>query len=128
MAARLATWRERHRAEMSARIRQAARLLLTTGGADAISVRAIARDIGITPAAIYRYYPSIQALVDELRADILDELDAQVKSAHDKAHADSPASRIGEMAQAFRQWAIEHPKEFWLALGPGSPAGQIPQF
>ena len=140
MAAHPSTWRARHHAEMSAKIKETARLLLTTGGADAVSLRAIAREIGVTPAAIYRYYSSIQELVDELRADIMDELDAQVKFVHDEACADSPVIRIGEMAQAFRRWAIEHPNEFWLALGPSSPgddelamasgqtARQVPQF
>jgi AcrR family transcriptional regulator len=116
---------------MAAKIKETARLLLTTGGTDAVSVRAIAREIGITPAAIYRYYSSIQELVDELRADIMGELGARVKFVHDETCTRSPATRIGEMAQAFRKWAIEHPSEFWLVLGPsssGPPACQVPQF
>lgn len=104
---------------MSAMIKQTARALLTAGGPNAISVRAIAREIGVTPAAIYRYYSSVQELVDELQADILGELDARIESVHNEVADSSPAIRGIEMVRAFWQWTVEHPREFWLALSPG---------
>jgi AcrR family transcriptional regulator len=106
---------------MFATIKRAARVLLTAGGPDAVSVRAIAREIGVTPAAIYRYYSSIQELVDELRTDILGELDTWIEFVHDEVSGGSPTTRVSEMVKAFRRWAIEHPREFWLALSPSSP-------
>jgi AcrR family transcriptional regulator len=124
MAAQPPTLRERRRAETSAMIKRTARMLLAAGGADAISVRAIAREIGVTPAAIYRYYSSIQKLIDELRTDILSELDAWIGFVHKKASGNSSANQVGEMMRAFRQWAIEHPREFWLALSPSAGDGR----
>lgn len=64
-------------AEMAEQIRSVARMILRTSGVNAISLRATARVIGVTPAAIYRYYLSLQALIDSLRNDIIEELDFQ---------------------------------------------------
>ena len=51
-----ATRRERLRAETEREIRQAARALLVERGRDAVTLRAIARELGITAPALYRYY------------------------------------------------------------------------
>jgi AcrR family transcriptional regulator len=112
--------RDRLRAEMLTQIKGNARLLLRAGGARAVSLRAIAREIGVTPPAIYRYYPNLQALIDALREDILGELVTRIQFVRDQHRQDCAAIRIGEMARAFRRWALDHPGEFWLALGPDS--------
>lgn len=114
------TRRQQRRAEMFGLIKQAARTLLSAGGPDAVSVRAIAREIAVTPPAIYRYYASIQDLVEELRADILAELDEWLGIVRDKVADDSPATRAAELVKAFRRWVVDHPGEFWLVLRPGS--------
>jgi AcrR family transcriptional regulator len=101
---------------MAAEIRSVARIILRTGGVNAISLRATARVIGVTPAALYRYYPSLRALIDSLRNDILEELDAQLGLACGQIRGS--ADRLYAMARAFRRWALDHPAEFWLALGP----------
>ncbi len=118
------TRRHRLRAEMFTQIKGSARRLLTAGGTQAVSLRAIAREIGVTPAAIYRYYPNLQALIDALHEDIIGELVARIELVRDRHPEDGTAPRIGEMARAFRRWALDHPAEFWLALGPdpASPA------
>ena len=119
--ARSPTRRERLRAEMFGQINGNARLLLRGGGAPAVSLRAIAREIGVTPAAIYRYYPNLQALIDALHEDILGELVTRIEFVRDQHPGDGAEVRIAEMARAFRRWALGHPAEFWLALGPDSP-------
>jgi AcrR family transcriptional regulator len=121
---RSSTRRERLRAEMLTQIKGNARLLLTAGGAHAISLRAIAREIGITPAAIYRYYPNLKALIDALHDDILGELDTQIQFVRDQNPDDHPMVRLGKMARVFRRWALDHPAEFWLALGPASSGSE----
>lgn len=100
---------------MAAEIRSVARIILRTGGVNAVSLRATARVIGVTPAALYRYYPSLRALIDSLRDDILGELDAQLGLACRQIRG---SDRLYAMARAFRRWALDHPAEFWLALGP----------
>jgi AcrR family transcriptional regulator len=100
--------RERLRREMTDEIIGAARLLLEKGGAGAISVRAIARQVGITAPGIYRYFPSLDALMSALRESVISELCAAVESARGQS---------GGMAGAFRGWALDHPASFTFTLG-----------
>src|SRR6266700_3912670 len=100
--------RERLRREMIDAIIGTARLLLEKDGASAISVRAIARQVGVTAPAIYRYYPSLDALMSALRESVISELCAAVESARDQS---------GGMAIQFRGWALDHPASFGFALG-----------
>lgn len=102
--------RERLRIEMTDEIIGAARLLLEKGGASAISVRAIARQVGVTAPAIYRYFPSLDALMSALRESLISELCAAVESARGQS---------GGMARAFRGWALDHPASFEFTLGLG---------
>lgn len=100
--------RERLRKEMIDEIIGTARLLLEKGGPGAISVRAIARQVGVTAPAIYRYYPSLDALTSALSESVISELCAAVESARDQS---------GGMAREFRGWALDHPASFRFALG-----------
>ncbi|SRR6266571_1321681 len=120
MAGRLPTRRERLRQEMTAEIVAAARLLLEKNGPQAISVRAIARQVGVTPAALYRYFPGLDALIGALSDSVLSELCEAVESARDQSADRGPADRIAGMARAFRGWALDHPADFGFVLGPGA--------
>jgi AcrR family transcriptional regulator len=100
--------RERLRREMIDEIIAVARLLLEKDGPSAISVRAIARQVGVSAPAIYRYFPSVDALMSALNESVLSELCAAVESGRDQS---------GGMARAFRGWALDHPASFRLALG-----------
>ncbi|MEV0392940.1 TetR/AcrR family transcriptional regulator [Polymorphospora rubra] len=110
------TRRERLRTATVAEIKDGARRLLRTGGAPAISLRAIARDMGMTAPAIYRYFPSLDALTGALAGDLYDEVRAAVEAARDTAGAD-PLAQLLDMARAFRRWAVAHPDEFTLIMG-----------
>lgn len=85
--------RERLRREMIDEIIATARLLLEKDGPSAISVRGIARQVGVTGPAIYRYYPSLDALMSALNESVISELCAAVESARDQS---------GGMARQFR--------------------------
>ncbi len=113
------TRRDRLRLQMLTDIIAMARMQLWVGGANAISVRAIAREVGVTPAAIYRYFPSLNALICTMQDEILNELCAEIESARDQSADESPAIRLGAMARTFRKWALDHPAEFRFALGTG---------
>jgi AcrR family transcriptional regulator len=115
------TRRERLRTATLAEIKGLARRLLVGGGASAISLRAIARDMGMTAPAIYRYFPSLDALVLELTEDLYDELRHVVESARDATPGDDPLRQLVEMARAFRRWSIAHPGEFALMFGNPVP-------
>jgi AcrR family transcriptional regulator len=106
--------RERLRRQMTDEIIGTARLLLEKDGPSAISVRAIARQVGVTAPAIYRYFPSLDALVSALSESVISELCAAVESARDQP---------GGMALQFRGWALDHPASFRFALGLGGRTG-----
>ncbi|MEV0041402.1 TetR/AcrR family transcriptional regulator, partial [Streptomyces sp. NPDC050804] len=66
--------RERLRAETAAEIKAVALRHMATGGAAAISLRAIARDMGMTAGAIYSYYDTRDALINALITDVYNSL------------------------------------------------------
>src|SRR5688572_27661487 len=78
------TRRERIRSATVAEIKDHARQLLGSGGPPAISLRAIAREMGMTAPAIYRYFPSLDALVVDLVEDLYDELRLAVEAVRDR--------------------------------------------
>jgi AcrR family transcriptional regulator len=121
MATVTPTRRERLRTATVTEIKQTARRLLVDGGAAAISLRAIAREMGMTAPAIYRYFPSLEALVAALCSDLYEELGAAVNAAREPIPDDRPAERLAAMARAFRHWSIGHRPEFALMFGEPIP-------
>jgi AcrR family transcriptional regulator len=113
--------RERLRAETVTEIKDAARRLLVTGGPAAISLRAIARDVGLTAPALYRYFDSLEALVLAIVADLFEELRRAVQDVAADHAGDEPLARVGHMARGFRRWALDHPAEFALMFGSPVP-------
>src|SRR6185437_6688803 len=78
------------------------------GGPDAITLRAIAREMGMTANAIYGYFATRDDLVTELirnvSTDLADELDASWA----RTTRASPAGRIRAWAHAFRSWSLKN--------------------
>ncbi|MFF5171216.1 TetR/AcrR family transcriptional regulator [Micromonospora sp. NPDC000089] len=114
------TRRERLRTATVSEIKDGARRLLVTGGVEAVSLRAIARDMGMTAPAIYRYFPSLEALVFDLAGDLYDELRQRIEAARDAAGPE-PTEQLRQMCRAMRRWAVEHPAEFTLIFGNPVP-------
>ncbi|MFI7514940.1 TetR/AcrR family transcriptional regulator [Micromonospora echinofusca] len=112
--------RERLRSATVAEIKDGARRLLVTGGVDAVSLRAIARDMGMTAPAIYRYFPSLEALVAALAGDLYDELRLLLEATRDDAGPD-PVDQLLTMSRTFRAWSVAHPAEFGLIFGAPPP-------
>jgi AcrR family transcriptional regulator len=113
--------RDRPRVTAAAEIKETARRLLAAGGPPAISLRAIARGMGITAPAIYRYFPSLEALVADLCTDLYNELSEVLEAVgvSDQRGWEGPAAagRLAEMARTFRRWSVTHPAEFALMFG-----------
>lgn len=124
---RAPTRRERLRAEMTADIKAVALRLLAEGGPDAVSLRAIAREIGVTPGALYGYYATRDDLVTTLIADIYGHVADLQEAARDSVPADDPAGRVLAVGTAFREWAVAHPPEFKLLYGDPVPGYQSPE-
>jgi AcrR family transcriptional regulator len=118
------TRRERARDATVAEIRQTARALLVQEGPDALTLRAIAREMGMSPPALYRYYASHDEIVAALVNDILDEITATVAAAG--AGPAEPLDRLMAACRAFRRWSLAHPREFQLTFAStvgGPPVG-----
>ncbi len=101
-------------------IKATARRLLVSGG-DALSLRAIAREMGITAPALYRYYDSHEDLVTALAVDLFDELVRVLEQARDALPADDLPARLLAVSRAFRGWSLEHPREFGLLFANPLP-------
>jgi AcrR family transcriptional regulator len=119
------TARERVRAELTAEITDAARRQLAEVGAAALSLRAVARELGMASSAIYRYFPSRDDLLTRLIIDGYDALGAAAEKADDPAA--SPAERWLAVCRAVRAWATAHPHEYALLYGSPVPGYRAPR-
>lgn len=119
------TRRERLREQTKDEIRRAARAELVANGPSGIQLRAVARDVGLTAPALYRYFPSLEDLIESVTVELFDELcDAMEASA---TAVSDPFDQMIELSRGFRQWAVTHPQEFGLlfAIAP-TALGQQP--
>jgi AcrR family transcriptional regulator len=119
------TVRERLRAELTAEITDAARRQLAEVGAAALSLRAVAREVGMVSSAVYRYFPSRDDLLTRLIIDGYDDLGAAAEGADDPA--DAPRSRWLAVCRAVRGWAKAHPHEYALLYGSPVPGYEAPK-
>ena len=125
-----ATRRARQRAATVTEIKQTARGLLVRDGPEALTLRAIAREMGMTAPALYRYFASYEELVGALCLDLLDDLTASLERARDLVPSPDPMDRLVATCREFRRWALAHPREFQFVfawIGPsradGAPTG-----
>src|ERR1043165_7822093 len=119
--------RERARAEITSEIVRAGRDQLATDGAAALSLRAIARDLGMVSSAVYRYVASRDELLTLLLVDAYSELADAVDQARDACTAEqSWRVRLYAMAQAARRWAVDHPEGWALLYGSPVPGYRAP--
>jgi len=119
-----ATPRAKPRTDTERHIREQARKLLVSQGAEAVTLRAIARELGITAPALYRYYDSREDLVHQICNDICDDLAAELTVNLAGQPAGDVAGQVFAICRLFRQWALTHPREFSLVFA--TPAGQQP--
>jgi AcrR family transcriptional regulator len=116
--------RDRVRAATTAEIKQTARRILVAEGPDAVSLRAIAREMGMTAPALYRYFSSHEELVKHVIADIFTELAGDIQSAIAAAGAESGGSMLAKVLAAcweFRRWSLSHTGEFGLIFATPLP-------
>ncbi|MER5780105.1 TetR/AcrR family transcriptional regulator [Streptomyces mobaraensis] len=119
--------RERLRAETTAEIKKVALELLASGGPDAITLRAIAREMGMTANAIYGYFATRDDLVTALVHDVYTALADAVDAAWGSASGLDPAGRIQAWAHAFRGWSLANPEGFRLIYGDPVPGYLAPE-
>jgi AcrR family transcriptional regulator len=96
------------------RIVVAARKLLVRDGE--VTLRAVARELGLTAPALYRYAASHEDLVRIVALAIDADVAERVSAAADRQPADDPAARLIAASVAFRSWALENRQEFGLVF------------
>ena len=110
--------RERVREATLTEIKEIARKHLVEFGVAGVSLRAIAREMGMTAPGLYRYVPGIDALLVAITADMYEELADAVAAADASMPAEDTDGRILTSLRAFRTWAITHQTEFSVMFGP----------
>jgi AcrR family transcriptional regulator len=119
------TVRDRVRAEITAEITAAARRQLAEVGAAGLSLRAVAREVGMASSAVYRYFASRDELLTRLIIDGYDALGATAEAADDPAAP--PRERWLAVCRAVRSWARGHPHEYALLYGSPVPGYEAPR-
>jgi AcrR family transcriptional regulator len=119
--------RARVRAEMTSEIKAVARHHLETDGAN-LSLRAVARDMGMVSSALYRYFAGRDELLTALILDAYNDL-GTVTEAADRAVPDRTRLRARWLsaATAIRGWALRKPAEYALLFGSPVPGYAAPQ-
>ena len=121
------TARERVRAELIREITEIARRQLATEGAAGLSLRAVAREMGMVSSAIYRYFPSRDDLLTTLIIDGYNAVGAAVEKADAAWPAEDYVGRWLAACRAVREWALAHPHEYALVYGSPVPGYQAPE-
>jgi AcrR family transcriptional regulator len=120
------TARERARAEITSEILQAGRRHLATDGAAALSLRAIARDLGMASSAVYRYVASRDELLTRLIIGAYDALGAATESREAGVDRADLSGRWAATCRAVRDWALANPNDWALIYGSPVPGYVAP--
>ena len=102
-------------------IKEVAWQQITQDGAAALSLRAIAKKLGLTSPALYHYYPSRDALVNELVAEAFYSLASTLEQARDFLPSDEHAKRFLAVGTAYCAWARAYPQRYELIFGAPIP-------
>jgi AcrR family transcriptional regulator len=114
--------RETNRTRTTATILSAARREIAEHGGSGLSMRAVARQVGMVSSAVYRYFPTREALVSTMIIESYGNLAAALA----EVTATDPAARWRELARAMRAWTLANPHEFQLIYGTPIPGYVAP--
>ncbi|URM99465.1 TetR/AcrR family transcriptional regulator [Actinomadura madurae] len=109
--------RDRMRAATVREISETARRILVEEGAEAVTLRAIAREMGMTAPALYRYFGSHGELLRHLVGDLFSELTGELHAAMKKVPHDDMSLKVLTVSRRFRTWSLAHPREYALLFG-----------
>src|SRR3954451_23881229 len=88
-------------------------LLARSANSDAVSIRAVADAVGVTPPSIYLHFADKDALLAAVVMDVFAELDATMLAA--AVGVESPMARLCAYGNAYVQFAVEHPEHYRIA-------------
>jgi len=114
------TPRERYRSQMCAEIKEHAWAQIATAGASALSLNAIARQMGMSGPALYRYFANRDELITELITDAYRSLADTFRAAA------ASGADLTALAHALRTWALDDPQRYFLIYGTPVPGYHAP--
>jgi AcrR family transcriptional regulator len=117
--------RARVRAEMIGEIKAAARRRLAADGAN-LSLRAIARELGMVSSALYRYFASRDELLTALIIDAYNEMGEVAERADAAVDRADARARWMAVSHAVRAWALSNRAEYALLYGTPVPGYAAP--
>jgi AcrR family transcriptional regulator len=107
------------RAATAQEIKQTARRLLVDQGTEAVTLRAIAREIGMTAPALYRYFGSheelLRSVVGDIFTELADDLHAAIRA--ESQRGGTVVDKLVAACREFRHWGLTHKPEFGLVFG-----------
>ncbi|MFJ6389402.1 TetR/AcrR family transcriptional regulator [Streptomyces sp. NPDC091972] len=115
------TPRERYRAQVRTEIKERAWEQIATAGASALSLNAIAKQLGMSGPALYRYYAGRDELITELVRDAYRSLADTFRTV-----AARPGADVTALAEALRTWALADPHRYFLIYGTPVPGYHAP--
>jgi AcrR family transcriptional regulator len=118
--------RERVRENTKQEIKAIAREHMGMYGTAGISLSAIARDMGVTYQALYRYYENRDDLITALIVDSYTDQAIAMENASAQKPEHAYRDRMLDVVIAYRQWALDHPVDFQLIYGNPIPGYVAP--
>lgn len=120
------TYRERAQRATREAIKATARGQMARAGAAALSLRAVAAEMGLTAPALYRYYRNRDDLITALIIDAFDAIGDTIAAAAARCDGDDYAGQFVAMMAAYRDWALTHRADFALVYGTPLPDYDAP--
>ncbi|MEU0784048.1 TetR/AcrR family transcriptional regulator [Streptomyces sp. NPDC006173] len=105
--------RDRFRAQVRQEVKTAALRQLAEGGPEALSLNAIAKQLGMTGPALYRYFTNRDSLLTELVIDAYADLTSTLARTAEASRGEA-ATRLKELVRAYRAWALAEPHRYRL--------------
>ncbi|MFN5820394.1 MAG: TetR/AcrR family transcriptional regulator [Novosphingobium sp.] len=113
--------RSYHHVDLRSALVEAGLKALETAPIEDLSLRALAREVGVSPTAVYRHFPDKQALLGALAAEGIEQLGQYQQAAATGAEGNSDA--FGATGRAYVRWALVNPALFRLVFGQGRDVG-----
>ena len=117
--------RARRRAWTREEIKASALRQLAEDGVEGLSLNAIAKELGMTGPALYRYVTSRDELLADLVVDAWEELADALERAAEESGGRSAGERLGEIGLAYRAWATAEPHRYRLAIQTRLGSGEL---
>jgi len=121
------TRRERLRESTLTEIKETAHKQMAENGAAALSLNAIAREMGMSTPALYRYFKNRDALVTELIIEAYQALGDRLEAADKAIESEKYHVRFHAVCQAYRNWAVAYPQAYTLIYGTPIPHYHAPR-